>query len=139
MRERRRARGWALRVLYSWEARGETLPLIEILREFDDEGRIAPTSREYLTRLVRTIDRNHEEIDTALQDALTNWRLERLAAIDRNILRIATAELLFLEEVPPLVSIQQAMEIAERYGTDESPRFINGVLDALLHSLEGRG
>lgn len=99
---------------------------------------IAPASRAYLRELVGTIARNLEVIDQRLQAALTNWRLERLSAIDRNILRIATAELLFIEEIPPLVSIQQAMAIAERYGTEESPRFINGVLDALLAELEGR-
>lgn len=82
---------------------------------------------------------NLERIDHEIQEALTNWRLERLAAVDRHILRLAAAELYFLEEIPPLVSIQQAISLAEKYGTAESPRFINGVLDALLARLEGRG
>lgn len=138
VRERRRARGWALRVLYAWESRSGTVPILQMLREFEEEGRVAPSSRKYLNRLMRTIDQNLDEIDDELQLALTNWRLDRLAAIDRNILRIASAELLYIEDVPPLVSIQQAMEIAERYGTEESPRFINGVLDALLAKIEGR-
>lgn len=139
MHERKRARGWALRVLYAWESRGATMPLAEVLREFETERWIAPSSRAYLRELIVTISRHLEEIDARLQHALTNWRLERLAAIDRNILRIATAELFYIEDVPPLVSIQQAMNIAERYGTEESPRFINGVLDALLAELEERG
>ncbi len=138
MRERSRARGWALQVLYAWESRGGAASIIEVLREFTEERRIAPASREYLGQLVRTVARHREEIDRKIQDALTNWRLERLAAIDRNILRLAAAELFYLEEIPPLVSIQQAISLAEKYGTDESPRFINGVLDALLAGLEGR-
>jgi N utilization substance protein B len=108
------------------------------LREFGEERLIAPASREYLTRLIRTVAGHQEEIDRTIQRALTNWRLERLAAIDRNILRLAAAEIFFIEEVPPLVSIQQALVLAEKYGTDESPRFINGVLDALLPQVEGR-
>lgn len=139
MRERRRARAWALQVLYAWEARGAVVSPLDVLREFGEERLIAPASREYLTRLIRTVAGHQEEIDRTIQRALTNWRLERLAAIDRNILRLATAEIFYIEEVPPLVSIQQALVLAEKYGTDESPRFINGVLDALLPQVEERG
>lgn len=139
MRERSRARGWALQVLYAWESRGRTTPLDIILREFLTERRIAPASRAYLEELIRTVARHQDRIDHEIQEALTNWRLERLAAVDRNILRLAAAELYFLEEIPPLVSIQQAISLAEKYGTSESPRFINGVLDALLARIEGRG
>lgn len=138
MRERSRARGWALQVLYAWESRGgETSPMW-VLTEFDEDFSIAPTSRRYLGTLIRTISDHLEEIDERIQNALTNWRLERLSAIDRNILRLATAEIFYLEEIPPLVSIQQAISLAEKYGTVESARFINGVLDALLAELEGR-
>jgi N utilization substance protein B len=138
VRERSRARGWALQVLYAWESRGDAASIIEVLREFETERRIAASSRPYLSELIRTVARHREEIDKKIQEALTNWRLERLAAIDRNILRLAAAELYYLEDIPPLVSIQQAISLAEKYGTAESPRFINGVLDALLARLEGR-
>jgi N utilization substance protein B len=127
-----------LQVLYAWESRGGAATIIEVLREFQRERRIAEASQDYLERLVRTVARHREEIDRHIQAALTNWRLERLAAIDRNILRLAAAELYYREEIPPLVSIQQAISLAEKYGTAESPRFINGVLDALLARLEGR-
>jgi N utilization substance protein B len=125
-------------VLYAWESRGGAATIVEVLREFLQERRIAAASQEYLGLLVRTVARHRDEIDLLIQEALTNWRLERLAAIDRNILRLAAAELYYIEEVPPLVSIQQAISLAEKYGTAESPRFINGVLDALLAKLEGR-
>jgi transcription antitermination protein NusB len=71
-------------------------------------------------------------IDAEIQRCLTNWRLERLSAIDRNVLRIAAVEMLRFEDVPPLVSIQEALRLAEKYGTDRSPAFVNGVLDALM-------
>ena len=98
--------------------------------------RIAPGRRTYLARLVRAVAEHRAEIDRALQQALTNWRLERLSAIDRNILRLAAAEILFLEDVPAPVSIQEAIRLAEKYGTTESPRFVNGVLDALMRAAE---
>lgn len=115
-----------------------TIPPYHILHEFEEERRIAPESLGYLRRLVREVGEHQPEVDRAIQGSLTNWRLERLSAIDRNILRLAAAEMLFMEDVPPRVSIQQAITLAEKYGTAESPRFINGVLDALLARLEGR-
>jgi len=139
VRARSRARGWALQVLYAWEARGRETSPLAILREFEEHRRIARESREYLETLIRTVAEHIDEIDRALEASLTNWRLERLAVIDRNILRIAAAEMLYIEDVPPRVSIQEAILLAEKYGTMESPRFVNGVLDALYRRIEGRG
>lgn len=138
MRERSRARGWALQVLYAWESRGRENSPAAILAEFEEERRISRASREYLDTLVRTVAGHIDAIDRALEEALTNWRLERLSVIDRNILRLAAAEMLYLEDVPPRVSIQEGIVLAEKYGTAESPRFVNGVLDALLRRIEGR-
>lgn len=138
MRERSRARGWALQVLYAWESRASEPSPNPVLREFLYERRIAAASQPYLRQLVQTVTDHHEEIDAWVQDALTNWRLERLSAIDRNILRLAAAEMLYIEEVPAPVSIKEGIELAEKYGTAESPRFVNGVLDALLRTIEGR-
>jgi len=138
VRDRSRARGWALQVLYAWESRGRENPPAAILREFEEHRRISRASREYLETLVRTVAEHIDEVDRALEEALTNWRLERLSVIDRNILRIAAAEMLYLEEIPPRVSIQEGIVLAEKYGTAESPRFVNGVLDALLRRIEGR-
>jgi N utilization substance protein B len=138
VRARSRARGWALQVLYAWEARGRETPPLAILREFEEHRRIARDSREYLETLIRTVAEHVDVIDRELDASLTNWRLERLAVIDRNILRIAAAEMLYIEDVPPRVSIQEAILLAEKYGTTESPRFVNGVLDALYRRIEGR-
>lgn len=133
MRDRSRARGWALQILYAWEMRGVDRPLPEVLAEFAAERRIAEASRDYLFRLILTVHDHLGSIDRELGTCLTNWRIERLSVIDRAILRLGAAELLYLGDVPPRVSIQEAIVLAEKYGTHESPRFVNGVLDALMH------
>jgi N utilization substance protein B len=138
MRDRSRARGWALQILYAWEMRGADLPLPEVLAEFAAERRIAETSRDYLFRLVLTVHDHLDSIDRELGSCLTNWRIDRLSVIDRAILRLGAAELLYLGDVPARVSIQEAIVLAEKYGTHESPRFVNGVLDALMHRAADR-
>jgi transcription antitermination protein NusB len=136
LRSRSKARAWALRALYAWEARGEGVTLPDVAAEVLEGRNLGAEARDYLQQLLRSLGPHRREIDDAITGALTNWRLERLSAIDRNILRIAAAEMLYLDAVPRIVSIQEAMALAERYGTAESPRFVNGVLDALRRSLE---
>jgi transcription antitermination protein NusB len=109
----------------------------QAFREFAYGRRIAAQSRPYLEQLVDALDAHQRDVDAALAHALTNWRLERLSAIDRNILRVGAAEILYIDEVPPRVSIQEAIALAEKYGTRESPRFVNGVLDALMRQAAG--
>ncbi|HUG02556.1 MAG TPA: transcription antitermination factor NusB [Longimicrobiales bacterium] len=129
-RDRSRARGWTLQVLYAADLRDAARPS-EVLQDFLLRRRIAEGSRAYLKRLVETVEAHREELDARIAAALTNWRLDRLSAIDRNVLRIGAAELLHPGDVPPRVAIQEAIRLAERYGTAESARFVNGVLDAL--------
>jgi N utilization substance protein B len=93
--------------------------------------RIAPRRVPYVRQLLAALDEHLPEIDRILQRALQNWRLDRLSAIDRAVLRIGAAELLFSEDIPPKVAIQEAIRLAEAYGGQDSPRFVNGVLDAL--------
>lgn len=137
MRERSKAREWALRVLYAWESRGRSVPLDQVLEEFAFRRRIAPDRRPYMRRLVSAVSEDVAGLDREIQASVTNWRLDRLSAIDRNILRIAAVEMLQFEDIPPRVSIQEALALAEKYGTDQSPRFVNGVLDALMRRLNG--
>lgn len=138
MRARSRARSWALQVLYAWELRGYDTPATTILHDFEQQRSIHEDSREYLRQLVQMVADHREDIDRRLDEALTNWRLERLSVIDRNILRLAAAEILYGsgEAVPAPVSIQEAIMLAEKYGTSESPRFVNGVLDALRKTVK---
>jgi N utilization substance protein B len=131
-RERSRARSWALQVLYAAELRA--VPPREALEDFLARRRIAVGSRPYLRELVALVEEHAASLDERIGAALTNWRLERLSAIDRNVLRLGAAELLEAADVPPKVAIQEAIRLAERYGTTESPRFVNGVLDALYRA-----
>ena len=134
-RKRSRARGWALQVLYAWEVRGERDRLPDLLSEFIGSRRIGAEAQDYLETLITTLDMYLEPVDDAISASLLNWRMERLSIIDRCILRLAGAEMLHLA-IPPRVVIQEAIQLAEKYGTNESPRFINGVLDALMRRVE---
>lgn len=131
-RSRSRARGWALQVLYAAELRG--VPPREALDDFVSRRRIGASSRPYLRQLVGLVEDHGAALDERISASLTNWRLERLSVIDRNVLRLGTAELLHGDDVPPRVALQEAIALAQRYGTAESPRFVNGVLDALFRA-----
>lgn len=136
MKERSRARGWALQALYAWESRGggadELVPVLEGLGE---QLRISPRNRAYADVLVRLVALNLPGIDRLVERHLTNWSLNRLSVIDRNVLRLGVAELAFVDDVPPKVTLREMIRLAERYGTAESPRFVNGVLDAAMRSI----
>ena len=131
---RSRARSWALQVLYAWETRGLQESPVETLQEFDRDRNIAEASLPYARELLTTFHQHRAQVDQEIQASLSNWRLERLSVIDRNILRLAATEMLHIEDVPLRVSIQEAIQLAEKYSTQESPRFVNGVLDALMRT-----
>jgi transcription antitermination protein NusB len=132
--DRSRSRAWALQVLYRWEAAGVDTDLLDALQEVERTRYVSPRRHPWLESLVRAIRSHREELDEALTSVTRNWRLDRLSRIDRGILRIGAAELLVLESVPPRVAIQEAVRLAERYGGNDSARFVNGVLDALYHA-----
>jgi N utilization substance protein B len=121
-----------LRLLYEWDSRDKGGSPRAALSGFLAQHRVRAETSAYMDRLVNTLSENLPAIDAALQDALTNWRIERLAVIDRNILRIGATELMYHTDVPPRAAIQEAILLAGKYGTAESPRFVNGVLDALM-------
>ncbi len=129
--DRQRARAWLLQVHYRWESEGSEGSLAQSLRATMSTRRVSPRRVPYVRRVLGLLDEHLEEVDTALRSSLDNWRLDRLSKIDRAVLRIGATELLYVEEVPPKVTIQEAIRLAEAYGGDESPRFVNGVLDAL--------
>jgi transcription antitermination protein NusB len=133
LRAETRARARALQALYAWDLRdGE--PLDRIATQVWDDLAIAPDERAFAGRIVRTIIAEGKSIDEALRDVTTNWRLERLGVVERAVLRIAAAELI-RGEPPPRVTIQEAVRLAERYGSEQSARFVNGVLDALARKM----
>ncbi len=127
---RSRARAWVLQLLYACEISDGGL-LTEYASTALTRRRVAPRYRPYIDRLLTVLEEHRQEIDKTLQDHIANWRLDRLAAIDRNILRLGVAELRYVEEIPGKVSITEALKLAERYGSDDSAAFVNGVLDAV--------
>jgi N utilization substance protein B len=132
-RSRRHAREAALRILYQAEVNGEPID--------DATEQIVPTLAEdenlraYVVEIVAAVDDRREEIDARLRAASTNWSLERMATVDRNVLRLGVAELLVRPDVDARVVIDEAVSIAEIYGTDDSGRFVNGILDRLAREL----
>lgn len=130
---RSRARSWVLQLLYAWDTTGQG-SVGEWAGSSLRDRRVSPRYRPYVERLLATLDARLPECDERIEAHMPNWRLERLAVIDRNILRIATVEMLAIPDVPHRVAIHEAIRLAERYGSDESPGFVNGVLDAV-----GRG
>jgi N utilization substance protein B len=135
VKSRSRARGWALQALYAWEARGaDPEAAVRTLQDLFSNLHVSPQNRPYAEVLVRLVAVNQQRIDRMLQDSLTNWRLNRLSVIDRNVLRLGVAEMLYVDDVPPRLSIREMVRLAEKYGTHESPRFVNGVLDAVMRS-----
>ena len=137
--DRYRAREWALQIHYRWESGAGEGTFREALSDTLSTRRISPRRLPYLRRVLGTLDEHLATIDRTLQDALENWNMSRLSFIDRGILRLAAAELLYFDDVPPKVSIQEGIRLAELYGGDDSPRFVNGVLDALYKNRPGRG
>lgn len=126
-------------MLYAWDARQREVDPRRLLHDLFSSSGPANESRRYTQRLVDIVATHGADIDRQLQKALTNWRLERVSAIDRNILRLGAAEMMFIPDVPKPVSIQEAILLAEKYGTGDSPRFVNGVLDALRRMTQDPG
>jgi N utilization substance protein B len=96
---------------------------------------ISPHRITFLRRLLQALQDHWAGVDETLTRVTANWRLERLSRIDRSILRLGAAELLHVPETPPKVVIQEAVRLAGRYGGPESPRFVNGVLDAIYQEI----
>lgn len=132
-RARRRARARVLQAVYAWEMGGVGTIASTADRLWDDVS-LGADERAFATPLVNTLGAQLPSIDEALTDAAANWRLERIGAIERAILRVATAELI-RNEHPPRVTLQEAVLLAERYGSAESAKFVNGILDAVARRL----
>ena len=85
----------------------------------------------FFHRLVDGVQENSETIDTVIEQFSSNWKLSRMSCVDRNVLRIAVFELLYCADIPPKVSINEAIDVGKRFGTEESGAFINGILDSI--------
>ena len=128
-----RARNRALQALYAWDMRGGR-ELERIASEVWDDLAVPPEERRLAGLLVRTVITDGPALDRRIGDVTSNWRLERIGAIERSVLRLAAAELQ-RGETPPRVVIKEAVRLAERYGSVASAKFVNGVLDALARGM----
>ncbi len=131
---RSRARSWVLQVLYGWDMTGEG-SVRDWARDALRSRDVSDRYKGYIDELLQAAEQRLEACDAVIEANMPNWRLDRLSAIDRNILRIATLEMLSIRDVPPRVAIHEAIRLAEKYGSDESPAFVNGVLDAVGREL----
>lgn len=134
MRKRTLARENALKILYQSEItrRGIKDAARKYWGEYEE---IDQAVLEFTDRLTLGIDANLECIDDKITEYATNWQLKRMAVIDRNILRLGVYELLYATDIPPKVSINEAVELAKKYGDLESSKFVNGILDK-IHKTE---
>lgn len=131
---RRKARESALKMLFAWEMSKN--PPEQVSESFWRHFEPQQEGRDFAEQIFTGTVAHLEELDRAIQQASTHWKLSRMAAVDRNLLRLAAYELFYLEEVPKRVTLNEAIEIAKRFGTEDSWAFINGVLDKLAQSVE---
>ncbi|MFQ5646389.1 MAG: transcription antitermination factor NusB [bacterium] len=132
---RRKARENTLQILYRLGVNQGDLPVV--FEEFWKANPCHRDIREFTEKLVSGTWERREEIDREISGNLTDWNLERLSQVDRNILRAAAYEILFCPDIPSKVSINEALEIARRFSSPESVGFINGVLNNIMHLEKG--
>jgi N utilization substance protein B len=131
MRRRTKARVWALQILYAAEISGT--PVLAQSDAFFREIDAAEDKKAFTRRILECFDAHAEAVDRQIEEAVANWRMERLSIIDKNILRISICELLYMEDIPGKASVDEAVGLSHIFGGDDSPRFVNGVLDSILH------
>ncbi|MFH1069102.1 MAG: transcription antitermination factor NusB [Candidatus Glassbacteria bacterium] len=136
MKKRTKSRVWALQAAYSMQLSGRSAS--QILDIFFKWRKVGEQNRELTTRLLATLEANLEEVDALLAAHLENWSPQRLAVIDRLLIRLAVVEFLYFDDIPPKVTINEYVNLAHDYGTDDSPRFVNGVLDAVHKTIASR-
>ncbi len=134
MGKRRKAREVALQFLYQLDVYGENDPTPHG-DEFWSRHPVDPATRIFADGLVRGAKENQPKTDQIIAQYAEHWDLDRMAVADRNILRLAVYEMLWRDDAPPKVVINEAIEIAKKFGTEESSRFINGILDRVHKEL----
>lgn len=140
MGTRRKAREAALQFLFQDDFTSANELSLEDLEHrfalFCGLYQVNKKAREYTQVLLQSTLGHQEKIDELIRKCAKNWRLERISITDRNLLRIAVSEMLYSKDVPHQVAINEAVEIAKRYGSEESPAFINGILDAVKNQIQ---
>lgn len=134
MGQRRRAREYALQMLFQIDLTGASPEAI--FEDFWGGVQAGDEVRRFAEHLVNETRGRIDALDGAIATSAEHWRLERMATVDRNVLRMAVYEMLFEPDTPPVVAIDEAIEIAKRFGTEDSGGFINGILDSIRLKLE---
>ncbi len=129
---RRKGRELAMKLVY--QVGVSPRPLAEACAGFEEFAAAAPAARDFALELARGVEARRSEVDAALLAALKDWTLERLSAIDGALLRVATFELLFREDIPARATLDEAIELSREYSAGESAGFLNGVLDAVART-----
>lgn len=135
MKNRRVSREIALQVLYQMEFDTALTP-IQGLRQYEDHFKNDQLSMDYSEKLIAGIKEHQSQIDETIQKFSINWKISRMSHVDRNIIRLSIFEMTHLkDEVPKNASINEAVEIAKKFGSEDSSHFINGILDQIAKSL----
>ena len=134
--KRQKSREKAMELLFSMELSKNTCEeTIETFIE-DYEMDLKTIDLEYIKNVVRVVTNNLEDIDSRIVNALVNWKLDRISKVNLTILRLAVGEMLFVDDVPGSVAINEAVELTKKYSEEKSTSFVNGVLDKILKTLE---
>jgi N utilization substance protein B len=128
--KRRIAREFALQLLFQYEFTHRTSS--DLIEQFWEDNKAENSVKEFANDLFTGTIHNLETIDRVIKETTEHWVLERMAVVDRNILRFACYEILFREDIPPIVSVNEAIEIAKKFSCAESSSFINGILDKVV-------
>ena len=134
MTKRRKSREHTLKILYRRDITKEDIN--EIIKSYWKENNINSSITDFSEQLAKGTAENLEKIDEYIKKVSEHWTIDRMGVIDRNLLRMAVQELLFMEDIPLNVTIDEAIEIAKKFGTNDSANFVNGVLDKIKNDLE---
>jgi N utilization substance protein B len=134
MGTRRRARELAMQALFCMDANENTSP--QMLEHFCENFAPSQKAQPFFMKLVNGVLEGKPQIDQLIERFSKNWRLHRMSGVDRNIMRIAVFEMLYCPDIPPKVSINEAIDVGKKFGTEESGAFINGIIDSIRIAIE---
>lgn len=132
MRRRTRSREFALQILYQMDITHDSNDIcLSNFWQRNAEEKIEADIKDFTAELVKGVSENLEGIDKKIEQYATNWELKRMAVVDRNIIRMSCYELIFRNDIPPKVSINEAVELAKKYSDPEAGKFVNAILDKI--------
>jgi N utilization substance protein B len=137
MEKRRKAREQIVQILFQMDTAG--VRALEALKLYESNFCTPRRLSDFVREQVNGISEKLAVVDRMVADHAENWRLGRMSAVDRNILRMAVYELLFRDDIPPIVSINEAVDLSKKFGTEESGGFVNGILDSIYKAMMKKG